>query len=74
MYCVTNGLAQVLRTDISCCISKISSSLDSKSICTESAICLVPRREDTNMLDGDDLSSLLVNCFVSDSFTVSILS
>lgn len=32
LYCVTNGLAQVLSTEISCWISCISSSLDSRSI------------------------------------------
>ena len=35
LYCVTNALAQVARTEISCWISWISSSLDSRSICRE---------------------------------------
>lgn len=32
LYCVTNELAHVLRTEISCWISCMSSSLDSRSI------------------------------------------
>lgn len=34
LYCVTNGEAHVLKTEISCWISWISSSLDSRSICS----------------------------------------
>jgi len=45
IYWVTKGLAHVLSTDISCCISRMSSSLDSRSICTESALSRRARRE-----------------------------
>ena len=42
LYWVTKELAQVLSTEISCCISWMSSSLDSRSICKWPSVSLVP--------------------------------
>lgn len=70
LYWVTYELPHVLRTAISCWISWMSSSLDSRSICAEQRVsfALVPlSRADTYMLDRDSLACCLLDGFVNDA-------